>query len=191
VPTIQSLEILAISKAWSHYCFRNRNALGVWHSPKGMPTFGWCLLLGHHPTCNTWQLICMVCALWTLLHWMSLGTSSLSSWHIKLNFPMFLGVSFESQMKGFKSKFFVPFYARSLSIVNQCEPMKQLEIWRMKMNWQIWWTNSLNFIRKYWWIIVVSLNDLACMKPTPENEMNFNGWLWYHNSTLVIRKVSI
>ncbi len=192
MPTVQSLEILAICKAWSHYCFRNRNALGAWHSPKGMPTFGWCLLLGCHPTmptCNTWQLICTLCTLNFIALDVSWNIFSLKLAHKTKLSNVFGGAFWEPKWRVLKGEFFVPFYARSLSIVNQCKPMKQLEIWRMKWTGKFDGQNSLNCIRKYWWIIVASLNDLTCMKPTPENEMNFNGWLWYHNSTLVIMKL--
>jgi len=44
------------------------------------------------------------------------------------------GGAFWEPRRVLKGKFFVPFYARSLSIVNQCKSMKWLEIWRMKMN---------------------------------------------------------
>jgi len=123
-----------------------------------------------HPTCNTWQLICMVCTLNFIALDVSLPIFSFKLAH-KTKLSDVLGGAFWKPNEGFlKVSFFVPFYARSLSIVNQCKPLKYGGWkWTNKFDGQ----NSLNCIRKYWWIIVASLNDLTCMKPTPENEMNF------------------
>jgi hypothetical protein len=156
--------------------------------PKGMPTFGWCLLLGHHPTCNTWQLICMVCTLNFIALDISWDIFSFKLAH-KTKFSNVLGGAFWEPRRVLKGKFLCLFMQGLWVLWINVNPWSGLKYGGWKWTSKFYGQNSLNRIHKYGWIIVASLNDLTCMKPTPENEMNFNGWLWYHNSTLVIRKL--
>ncbi len=154
-----------------------------------MPTFGWCQILGPQPTCNTWQLIYMVCTFKIIALDVSWGIFSFKLAH-NSKLSNVLGGAIWKPNERFSKLSFLCLFMQGLWVLwINVSPWRGFEYGGWKWTGKVDGQNSLNCIPKYWWIIVASLNDLTSPKPTPENEMNFSGWLWYHSSTLVIRKL--